>query len=253
MKKNFLSKIGILTFSALLFTAVLTPVTGLAAGGPNNSQGIRAYQTAAAATTQTLTDEEASILKEALAEERLAVATYQAIIDKYGELLPFVNILKAEESHVDALERVMTVYGVDTTTDPVNVTVPDTLEEALAAAIALEKEDIAIYEKYISQIDVQQIQIVFSRLEKASESHLWALENSQDIPLGQAMANRYGASSDQQPGFGPQNGNGAPQGFGPSNGQMNTGRQGSQSYGPRQQMNDCPLGTGPQRTPRSGR
>ncbi len=232
MKKNFLRKIGILTFSALLFTAVLTPVTGLAAGGANG-QGIRAYQTGTLATTQTLTDEEAAILKEALAEERLAVATYQAIIDRYGELLPFVNILKAEENHVAALERVMTVYGVDTATDPVNVTVPDTLEEAIAAAIALEKEDISIYEKYTSQMDIQQIQTVFTRLERASESHLWALENSQDIPLGQVTANRYGTSSDRQPGYGPKNGTGNYQGFGPSNGQMNKERQGSQSFGPK--------------------
>ena len=51
-------------------------------------------------------------LKEALADEYQARAFYQAVINKFGEVKPFSNIVMAEERHAIAMEQLFLQYGL---------------------------------------------------------------------------------------------------------------------------------------------
>ena len=52
-----------------------------------------------------------AVLLEALDDERKAEATYGAVIEKFGEVRPFINIIEAERRHSAAIERQMTRLG----------------------------------------------------------------------------------------------------------------------------------------------
>jgi len=105
-----------------------------------------------AGSSPTTATQPASAVKDALLEsvneEYKAHATYQGVVDKLGDVGPFSNIVKSEQSHIDAWKRLLTKYGVAIPADPFlgNVTVPATLKEACAAGAAAEKDDIALYD-----------------------------------------------------------------------------------------------------------
>jgi len=118
-------------------------------------------------------------LTEAINEEYLAHATYQAIIDKFGQELPFVNIVNSENIHVNALARLFSNHGLAVPADPSagKVTAPATLAEAFTAAIQLEKDDAALYDKLLKTVTETDIVRVFTNLQSASlNMHLKSLE-----------------------------------------------------------------------------
>jgi hypothetical protein len=53
-----------------------------------------------------------SLLLEALDDERKAEATYEAIIERFGPVRPFINIVGAETRHSSAIERQMRRVGM---------------------------------------------------------------------------------------------------------------------------------------------
>lgn len=144
---------------------------------------------AMAATTTTTTTVETMLLN-ALHEERLAAATYQAIVDKFGEVKPFTNILKAEEQHIAAIENLLKVNGIEIPANNITATAPKTLEESYALAINVEKEDIALYEEMYPNLSDSMIKAVFTRLMNASKQHLQAFEAyaKGQVPDGEYMA-----------------------------------------------------------------
>jgi len=56
-------------------------------------------------------------LKEALDDEYKARATYQAVIEKFGSVRPFSNIVEAEGRHAEALIRLFRKYGLSVPKD----------------------------------------------------------------------------------------------------------------------------------------
>ncbi len=153
----------------------------------------------AVAATTTTNNNVQEILVNALQEERLAAATYQAIIDKFGEVQPFVNILKAEEQHIAAVENLMKVNGIAIPTDTTKATAPNTLQEAYEIGIKVEKEDIALYEELIPQLNDTMIKTVFTRLSNASERHLTAFEAySKGETSPQLMNGRQGPKMEER-------------------------------------------------------
>lgn len=48
----------------------------------------------------------------ALADERLALATYQTVLQRFGDIRPFFNIAQAEQRHIDALLAIYARYGI---------------------------------------------------------------------------------------------------------------------------------------------
>ena len=124
--------------------------------------------------TYTLTE----MLTYAIQDEYLASAEYAKITETFGSVRPFANIIKAEQSHIAALERLFTTYGIAI---PANsaagyVTVPASLTDALNAGVQAEKNNIAMYDKFLSQSLPDDVKAVFTALRNASESHLAAFE-----------------------------------------------------------------------------
>jgi rubrerythrin len=143
-------------------------------GGSRNGMGSRVGQ-----TTATLSDASVKALDEAIQEEYLARATYQAILDKFGQELPFVNIVRSEGQHISALSRQYTLHGLAVPADSWagKVSAPATLKDAFTAAIQLEKGDAALYDKLLKQVTEPELTRVFTQLQSASlNMHLKSLE-----------------------------------------------------------------------------
>ena len=68
-------------------------------------------------STNILPEEIVSVLDTALADERLALATYRFITNRFGPVRPFVNIAKAEQRHIDALLNIYADYDIELPAD----------------------------------------------------------------------------------------------------------------------------------------
>ena len=128
----------------------------------------------------TMTLEQA--LMAALDDEYHARATYRAVLDAYGDVRPFVNIVESEERHIQALRRLFERYGVAIPQDPwpSRVSAPASLEAACEAALEAERENAVLYEQLMEaaggRADVEE---TFRRLLTASqENHLPAFERA---------------------------------------------------------------------------
>lgn len=116
-----------------------------------------------------------AVLLEALDDERKAEATYRAVIEKFGEVRPFINIIEAERRHSAAIERQMTRLGFAI---PANQwqsrgMAPDTLAEACRMAIEAEVENIALYDRLLPAIADDSVRHVLQNLQDASrDNHL---------------------------------------------------------------------------------
>jgi hypothetical protein len=119
-------------------------------------------------------------LTEALQDEYKARATYRAIIQKFGLVRPFINIVEAEERHIQALLPLFARYGIPVPEDvwPGQVTVPDSVAQACQEGVQAEIENGAMYDRLLAMTanypDVQQ---VFRNLQRASQqNHLPAFQ-----------------------------------------------------------------------------
>lgn len=116
-----------------------------------------------------------TVLVEALDDERKAEATYGAVIEKSGEVRPFINIIEAERRHSAAIERQMTRLGFAI---PANQwqgkgMAPATLAEACSMAITAEVENIALYDRLLPAIADDSVRHVLQNLQDASrDNHL---------------------------------------------------------------------------------
>ncbi len=113
------------------------------------------------------------ILLDALNDERKAEATYAAVIEKFGSVRPFSNIITAEGRHSLAIERQMARLGFDI---PENEWVgkgraPASLAAACDVAVQAEIENIALYDRLIPQLRDPAVRQVFGNLQDASRSN----------------------------------------------------------------------------------
>ncbi|MGB5285529.1 MAG: hypothetical protein WBN29_13530, partial [Polyangiales bacterium] len=88
-----------------------------------------------------LTLEEA--LRAALDDEYHARATYRAILDAFGDVRPFVNIIESEERHIEALRRQFEKHGFAEPGDSWagRVQAPESFARACEAAVEAEREN----------------------------------------------------------------------------------------------------------------
>ena len=132
-----------------------------------------------------LTDAARSALDAALADEYRAEAFYAAVIARFGEVRPFVNIIRAERMHSSEIGLVMKTYGLDPGTNPyaanpaVAAMVPATLAEACRMGVKAEIDNRDLYEKELlpAAAGYADIEVVFRALRDASaNNHLPAFE-----------------------------------------------------------------------------
>jgi hypothetical protein len=107
--------------------------------------------------------------------EYAALASYQSVLDKYGQVEPYATILQAEARHADALIRQLERLGVDVPENPYlgEIAAPADLQTAAEAWAEGEILNVELYDYLISQTDNTQILKVLGNLRRASlESHL---------------------------------------------------------------------------------
>lgn len=124
-----------------------------------------------AATQQAMVD--------AINDEYRARAYYQAVIDKFGDVRPFSNIVQAEERHVQLWESVFAQYGLPVPEDPFadKMTAPDTLLEACQAGVEAEQANAEMYTNFLTAIADPTLETIFTQLRQVSQdNHLSAFE-----------------------------------------------------------------------------
>ena len=130
-------------------------------------------------TSTELSQSEVEALEMALDDEYKAWSTYQAVIDKFGDVRPFANIIGAEESHIAALKTLFERYGLDVPENEWVGNVPefDTVNDACHGGVDAEIENAALYDELFSMIEHEDILEGFHNLRDASlEQHLPAFE-----------------------------------------------------------------------------
>lgn len=132
--------------------------------------------------------------------EYAAAALYQAVIDEYGPVEPYVSIKEGEERHIDALTRQLERRGFDVPENPYLsvVSAPADLQSAAEAWAEGEIANVEMYDDLIAQTDDESLLRVLENLRRASlESHLplfeLAAENGGSLTADQ-MPSELGAS-----------------------------------------------------------
>jgi len=146
-----------------------------------------------------------NILNQALKDEIKARDTYYKIIEKFGPVRPFVNIVEAEQRHIEMLLPLYEKYAIPLPDeqDPDRLVIPETLESACQLGVEGELENIALYERLIAATDLPDFIDVLRRLQAASRDH--------HLPAFQRWAEQGSAPQGGQ-GFG--RGSGRGRGFG---------------------------------------
>ena len=130
-----------------------------------------------------------AILNEALMDEYLARDSYRKIIEVFGPVRPFINIVEAEQNHIDALLVLYDRYDITPPIepDPSRVTPPDSLLAACEAGVRAELENIAMYDRLVAASDRADVRQVLKNLQAASrDNHLPAFQRC--VERGGAMA-----------------------------------------------------------------
>jgi hypothetical protein len=125
----------------------------------------------------------AEVLHESLMDEYMARDTYRKIIDTFGPIRPFINIVEAEQAHIELLLPLFEKYGIPLPPepDPDRIQDPGSLLEACRTAIAAEVANVALYDQLMTQIDLPDVLEVLRRLQSASrDNHLPAFQRCAD-------------------------------------------------------------------------
>jgi len=115
--------------------------------------------------------------------EYAAYATYDAILNEYGNVNPYANIMAAEAKHIDALKQILDQYGVAYPGENPYlgmIEAPESLAAAAQAGVDAEIANVALYEEQLEGVgDYPDIVSVFLNLQAASqEQHLPAFERA---------------------------------------------------------------------------
>jgi hypothetical protein len=124
--------------------------------------------------------------------EYAAAASYQAVIDAFGPVEPYVSIKEGEERHIDALIRQLERLGVEAPANPYLgvLEAPADLETAARAWAEGEILNVEMYDELLSQTENPNLVRVLGNLRRASlESHL---------PLFEAAAENGGVLSPEE-------------------------------------------------------
>lgn len=118
----------------------------------------------------------------ALDDERRTRAFYEAVLQRYGSVLPFARLAEAEGRHAEHVVQAMRNRGLtvpEETARADDIVVPATLEEVTRLAIRKEKENVALYDRLLATIDDPEVRDVLALLRhRSAERHLPALQRS---------------------------------------------------------------------------
>jgi len=111
-------------------------------------------------------------LTEALEDEYKARATYNKVIETFGPIRPFINIVEAEDRHASALLRQFNRLGLVAPKDEwaSRIQAPSSIAEACEAAVLAEIENAAMYERLLAVVDDPTVRDVLLNLQDASQN-----------------------------------------------------------------------------------
>jgi hypothetical protein len=134
------------------------------------------------------------VLNEALLDECKARDTYRKIIDTFGAVRPFINIVEAEQRHIESLLTLYQRYNIPLPAipDPDQIGVPDSLLEACQMGVVAEIENLTLYDRLIEATDLPDVVEVLQRLQAASrDNHLPAFQRC--VERGGAAGQKAGS------------------------------------------------------------
>lgn len=172
-----------LVLGGVIISSMIQPVNAAYGTSRMNTQNRSAYNTNNVAYTPVADVQNLKATLTVLIEDEYkARAEYVALVEKYGEVTPFVNLIQAETSHINALANQFIAYGLAVPADNGSqfTVVPATLAEAYAIGVQAETSNIVLYENYLKQDFPTNIERVFTNLMNASQNHLAILKAYQD-------------------------------------------------------------------------
>jgi hypothetical protein len=162
--------------------------------------------------TSELSIDEENLLIELKEEEKLARDVYLAMYEKWGSNI-FMNISKAEETHMKSVIRLLSNYGSSDTLVAFTGVFADTkfqdlydtlvnkgsqsIEEAMGIGALVEEMDIFDINVILDQTDNPNIVMVLGNLEKGSRNHLRSF-NKQLSNLGITYSPEYISQSEYE-------------------------------------------------------
>ncbi|BAB76212.1 hypothetical protein DSM107007_16590 [Nostoc sp. PCC 7120 = FACHB-418] len=110
---------------------------------------------------------------DAINDEYYARAFYTAVINKFGEVRPFSNIVHAEDRHVSLWSHLFTRYGLPIPPDNFmgNVQAPDTLQAACQAGVESEIANVQMYDCFLEFVQEPDLRDAFTQLRYVSQNH----------------------------------------------------------------------------------
>lgn len=127
---------------------------------------------------------------DAINDEYRARAFYNAVVQKFGSVRPFSNIVQAENNHVNLWKVLFAKYGMNVPADVFagKMAVPNTLQAACQGGIENEIANVQMYDRFLGFVTQPDLQAVFRQLRQVSqERHLPAFQRCQNrLGIGQS-------------------------------------------------------------------
>lgn len=134
-----------------------------------------------AISSSALTNDVKLALNEAIQDEYKAMLFYQKTIDKFGQVMPYVNIVDAEVKHQESLAKLFQNYGLAVPTSQwkdSEISTFSSVQASCANCYQAEIDNIALYDKYLSLDLPDDVRKVFENNRAASlNKHLPAFAN----------------------------------------------------------------------------
>ncbi len=188
MKRNTLTRSLLAAAGLALALATLHATAQPGNAAPRGNCYLNGILPGSAAPPATaLTEAEKTALNGAIQDEYKARATYNKILDTFGQVMPFANIVNAENRHVEALSYLHERYGVAVPEDAWADKIPtyDTLTAAAEASVKAEVDNGALYDELMKNVANVELTNVFKALQFATmEHHLPAFQRLLDRQNG---------------------------------------------------------------------
>ena len=145
----------------------------------------------------------AQALELALDDEYRAEATYAAVLERFGDIRPFINIIAAERRHAARVKGEMDRLGIaypDQNPYLGTIAAPESVTSACRQGVTAEQENIALYDRILPGIDDASVRQTLGDLQAASrERHLPAFERCiARGGIGGGMGDGHGRNSERR-------------------------------------------------------
>jgi hypothetical protein len=178
MKKQKLQALATMTMISVALSSFMACNDSASPVAPSRVPA--AMTTGTTMTSQATTSEAIAAMERTIQDEYHAENIYLRVLEDFGEVRPFTNVVRAEQRHSEAIAGLFLNRGLDVPASRWNLgNVPrfDSLSAACSAAVQAERENIAMYDSFLVMALPADVQNVFTNNRRASlEKHMPAFE-----------------------------------------------------------------------------